>query len=86
MIDVHRREAPAAWHTRLAISDVTRIISAIEQGEPRASAELLPLVHDEVRRLAAASLAQEKPGQTHQATVLVHGAYSRLVDVEKVQH
>jgi RNA polymerase sigma factor (TIGR02999 family) len=61
------------------MSDVTRFLSAIDQGDPRASAELLPLVYDELRRLAAARLAQEKPGQTLQSTALVHEAYLRLV-------
>ena len=67
------------------MSDVTRILSAIEQGDPRAAEELLPLVYDELRRLAARRLAQEKPGQTLQATALVHEAYLRLVDVEQAQ-
>src|SRR5689334_23771650 len=67
------------------MSDVTRILSAIEQGDPRAAEQLLPLVYDELRKLAAAKLAQEKPGQTLQATALVHEAYLRLVDVEKAQ-
>jgi RNA polymerase sigma factor (TIGR02999 family) len=68
------------------MSDVTRILSAIEQGDPRAAAQLLPLVYDELRKLAAQRLAQEKPGQTLQATALVHEAYLRLVDVEQTQH
>jgi len=68
------------------MSDVTRILADIEQGDPRASEQLLPLVYDELRKLAAAKLAQEKPGQTLQATALVHDAYLRLVDVEKVHH
>src|SRR5947208_10671997 len=67
------------------MTDVTRILSAIEQGDPSAAAELLPLVYDELRKLAAARLAQEKPGQTLQATALVHEAYVRMVDVDKVQ-
>jgi RNA polymerase sigma factor (TIGR02999 family) len=67
------------------MSDVTRILSAVEQGDPTAAAQLLPLVYDELRQLAAQKLAQEKPGQTLQATALVHEAYLRLVDVEKVQ-
>ena len=67
------------------MSEVTRILSAIEQGDPQAAARLLPLVYDELRRLAAQKLAQEKPGQTLQATALVHEAYLRLVDVEKAQ-
>jgi RNA polymerase sigma factor (TIGR02999 family) len=65
--------------------DVTQILSAIEQGDPQAAEQLLPLVYDELRRLAAQKLAQEKPGQTLQATALVHEAYLRLVDTEKAQ-
>jgi RNA polymerase sigma factor (TIGR02999 family) len=61
------------------MSEVTRILSAIEQGDPHAAEQLLPLVYDELRQLAAARLAQEKPGQTLQATALVHEAYLRLV-------
>jgi RNA polymerase sigma factor (TIGR02999 family) len=68
------------------MSEVTRILSAIEQGDPRAAEELLPLVYDELRKLAAAKLAHEKPGQTLDATALVHEAYLRLVDVEQAQH
>ena len=68
------------------MSEVTRILSAIEQGEPRASEQLLPLVYNELRKLAAAKLAQEKPGQTLQATDLVHEAYLRLVDGDKAQN
>jgi RNA polymerase sigma factor (TIGR02999 family) len=67
------------------VSDVTRILSAIEQGDPHAADQLLPLVYDELRQLAAHKLAQEKPGQTLDATALVHEAYLRLVDVEQVQ-
>jgi RNA polymerase sigma factor (TIGR02999 family) len=67
------------------MNDVTRILSAIEQGDPRASEELLPLVYDELRKLAAQRLAREKPGQTLQATALVHDAYLRLVDVAEPQ-
>jgi hypothetical protein len=67
------------------MSEVTRILSAIEEGDPHAAERLLPLVYDELRKLAAQRLAQEKPGQTLQATALVHEAYLRLVDVEKVQ-
>ena len=66
--------------------DVTQILSAIEQGEAGAAEQLLPLVYDELRKLAAAKMAQEKPGQTLQATALVHEAYIRLVDVDKAQH
>src|SRR4051794_32006260 len=61
------------------MSEVTRILSAIEQGDPHAAEQLLPLVYDELRKLAAQKLAQEKPGQTLQATALVHEAYLRLV-------
>jgi RNA polymerase sigma factor (TIGR02999 family) len=67
------------------MSEVTRILSAIEQGDPSAAEQLLPLVYDELRQLAAQRLAQEQPGQTLQATALVHEAYLRLVDVEQVQ-
>lgn len=68
------------------MTDVTQILSQIEQGDPSAAEQLLPLVYDELRKLAAAKLANEKPGQTLQATALVHDAYLRLVDVEKAQH
>ena len=64
------------------MNDVTRILSAIEQGDSGAAQRLLPLVYDELRKLAARRLAQEKPGQTLQATALVHEAYLRLVDAE----
>ena len=67
------------------MTDVTRILSAIEQGDPRAAEQLLPLVYDELRKLAARKLAQEKPGQTLEATALVHEAYVRLVDVDRAQ-
>jgi RNA polymerase sigma factor (TIGR02999 family) len=67
------------------MTEVTRILSAIEQGEPQAAQQLLPLVYEELRKLAAQKLAQERPGQTLQATALVHEAYMRLVDVEKAQ-
>jgi RNA polymerase sigma factor (TIGR02999 family) len=67
------------------MNDVTRILSAIEQGDPRAAEQLLPLVYEELRKLATQKLAQEKPGQTLQATALVHEVYLRLVDVEKAQ-
>src|SRR5262249_56635737 len=68
------------------MTNVTRILSAIEQGDPHAAHELLPLVYDALRQLAAQKLAQEKPGQTLEATALVHEAYVRLVDVEQAQH
>ncbi len=67
------------------MTDVTRILSRIEQGDPAAAGQLLPVVYDELRKLAAAKLAHENPGQTLQATALVHEAYLRLVDVEKAQ-
>jgi RNA polymerase sigma factor (TIGR02999 family) len=68
------------------MSDVTQILSAIQQGDPQAAGQLLPLVYAELRRLAAQKLAQETPDQTLQPTALVHEAYLRLVDVERVQH
>jgi RNA polymerase sigma factor (TIGR02999 family) len=68
------------------MADVTRILDAAAAGDPTAAAELLPLVYDELRKLAAHKLAQEKPGQTLQATALVHEAYLRLVDRESVPH
>jgi hypothetical protein len=64
------------------MSDVTRILSQIEEGDPQAAEQLLPLVYHELRKLAAAKLTQEKPGQTLQATAIVHEAYLRLVDVK----
>lgn len=68
------------------MSDVTRILSQIESGDPTAAEKLLPLIYEELRKMAAAQLAHEKPGQSLQATMLVHDAYLRLVDVDKVQH
>jgi RNA polymerase sigma factor (TIGR02999 family) len=67
------------------MSEVIRLLSAIEQGEPHAAEQLLPLVYEALRDLAARKLAQETPGQTLQATALVHEAYLRLVDVEQAQ-
>src|SRR5919204_556833 len=67
------------------MSEVTYILSAIEHGDAHAAEQLLPLVYQELRRLAAQKLAQEKPGQTLEATALVHEAYLRLVDVEQAQ-
>jgi RNA polymerase sigma factor (TIGR02999 family) len=67
------------------MSDVTRILAAINQGDPQASAELLPIVYEELRRLAAQKMAHEKPGQTLQATALVHEVYLRLVGAPKTQ-
>jgi RNA polymerase sigma factor (TIGR02999 family) len=67
------------------MSEVTRILSAIDHGDAQAAGQLLPLVYDELRRLAAQKLAHEQPGQTLQPTALVHEAYLRLVDVEQAQ-
>jgi RNA polymerase sigma factor (TIGR02999 family) len=68
------------------MSDVTRILSQIEGGDSAAAEQLLPLIYDELRRLAALKLAHEKPGQTLEATALVHEAYVRLVDTARAQH
>lgn len=68
------------------MADVTQILNAIEQGDSYAAEQLLPMVYDELRKLATDKMAQEKPGQTLQATALVHDAYLRLVDVERAQH
>jgi RNA polymerase sigma factor (TIGR02999 family) len=68
------------------MNEITRILQAIDQGDPRAAEQLLPLVYDELRRVAAEKLAHEKPGQTLQATALVHEAYLRLVEAEKSRH
>jgi RNA polymerase sigma factor (TIGR02999 family) len=68
------------------MTDVTQILSQIEKGDPSAAEQLLPLVYEALRKLAAARLANEKPGQTLQATSLVHDAYIRLVDVDKAPH
>ena len=73
------------WLSSTVMSEVTHILSAIEQGDPHAAAQLLPLVYEELRKLAGQKLSQEKPGQTLQATALVHEAYMRLVDTEKAQ-
>jgi RNA polymerase sigma factor (TIGR02999 family) len=70
----------------IGMSDVTRILSQIEQGDPQAAEKLLPLVYNELRKLAAVKLAKEKPGQTLQATALVHEAYLRLVDTGRAEH
>lgn len=70
----------------MIMHDVTQVLSAIEQGDPHAAGQLLPLVYDELRRLAAARIARESPGQTLQATALVHEAYLRLVDVSRQPH
>jgi RNA polymerase sigma factor (TIGR02999 family) len=68
------------------MSEVTQILGQIEDGDGQAAAQLLPLVYDELRKLAAQRMAQETPGQTLQATALVHEAYLRLVDTERAQH
>jgi RNA polymerase sigma factor (TIGR02999 family) len=68
------------------MADVTQILSQIESGDPSAAEKLLPLVYDELRKVASAKLTYESPGQTLQATALVHEAYMRLVDVEQAQH
>ena len=68
------------------MSEVVRILDAVQRSGPQAADELLPLVYEELRKLAAQKMAQEKPGQTLQATALVHEAYIRLVDVDKAQH
>ena len=81
VIKTHRQ-----LRTLPAMSDVTQILSAIEQGDAQATEQLLPLVYEELRRLAAQKMAEEEPGQTLQATALVHEAYIRLVDVAKAQH
>lgn len=90
-----RRAAEGVESSRLRVGlrtqipdmvDVTQIISQIEHGDPSAAEHLLPLVYDELRKLAAAKMSWEKPGQTLQATALVHEAYLRLVDVQKVQN
>jgi RNA polymerase sigma factor (TIGR02999 family) len=70
----------------IAMSDVTRILGQIESGDQKAAEELLPLVYEELRKLAADRMARENPGQTLQATALVHEAYLRLVDVDEVRH
>jgi len=70
----------------MAMSDVTHILSQIEQGDPEAAEQLLPLVYEELRKLAAVKLAQEKAGQTLQATALVHEAYLRLIDGQQIQN
>src|SRR5262245_15916039 len=70
----------------MTMTSATHILNAIEQGDPHAAAQLMRLVYDELRKLAAQKLAQERPGQTLQATALVHEVYMRLVDVETAQH
>jgi RNA polymerase sigma factor (TIGR02999 family) len=70
----------------MAMSDITLVLSAIEAGDPHADAQLLPLVCEELRKLAAQKLAQQKPGQTLEATALVHEAYVRLVNASRVDY
>ena len=88
---IEQTQAPPRWHHSayggilVLMTDVTRILSQIESGDPSAAEQLLPLVYEELRKLAAAKLVHEKPGQTLQATALVHEAYLRLVDVEQAQ-
>src|SRR5215472_10307694 len=77
---------PPATATGAPMSDVTQILNAIEQGDPKAAGQLLPLVYDELRRLAAAQLAREKPGQTLEATALVHEAYLRLAGDQRFEN
>src|SRR6516165_8798079 len=72
-----------SWLCSFLMSQLTQILNSIEQGDPHAAEELLPLVYEELRKLAATKLAQEKPGQTLEATALVHEAYLRLVDADK---
>lgn len=69
-----------------AMTEVTRLLDQIQRGDPHAAEQILPLVYDELRKLAAQKLAQEKPGQTIQATALVHEAYLRLVESENAQN
>jgi RNA polymerase sigma factor (TIGR02999 family) len=87
---ISRSVAIVVWADGLgrpsAMTEVTRILSAIEHGDPQAADQLLPLVYDELRSLAARKLAQEKPGQTLQATALVHEAYLRMVGAGDNQH
>src|SRR5262249_44661440 len=75
----------ARWFFGARMNDVTRVLSAIEGGDPQAAEQLLPLVYDELRRLAAQKLSRESPGQTFPATALVHEAYLRLMDTENTQ-
>ena len=68
------------------MTEVTSVLFAVDDGDPSAAEQLLPLVYDELRKLAAEKLANERPGQTLEATALVHEAYLRLVDVKRAQH
>ena len=80
------RDGPAFKNAWCPMSEATRLLSAIEHGDPRAAEQLLPLVYDELRKLAAQKLAREKPGQTLEATGLVHEAYLRLVGADQAQY
>ena len=83
IVPIWRVHLPAAAAMLKPMSDVTRVLAAVERGDPQAAEQLLPLVYDELRKLAAQRLAAEKPGQTLQATALVHEAYVRLVEVDQ---
>jgi RNA polymerase sigma factor (TIGR02999 family) len=83
--DARERLKRFSYHGK-AMSEATRLINAIDEGDPHAARQLLPLVYDELRRLAAQRLSNELPGHTLQATALVHEAYLRLVDVEHMPH
>jgi RNA polymerase sigma factor (TIGR02999 family) len=85
-IEVAKIARIVSSHGETAMNDITQILSQIEAGDPTASEQLLPLVYDELRKLAAQKLVQERPGQTLQATALVHEAYVRLVDASKAPH
>jgi len=80
------RSTDVCGAAKTSMTGVTQILASIERGDPHAADQLLPLVYEELRKLAASKLALEKPGQTLQATALVHDAYIRLVDVDKAQH
>src|SRR4051794_26891727 len=80
-----RSRRPRPRCTMAGMSEVTRVLGRIERGDPRAAEQLLPLVYDALRQLAAQKLAREKPGQTLQATALVHEAYLRLVDADQAR-
>ena len=85
-LDPCAAEIAETWAAIISVmTDVTQILSQIEAGDPSAADQLLPIVYDELRKLAAAKLAQERPDQTLEATALVHEAYLRLVDVGNVQ-
>src|SRR5262249_60587570 len=85
--EVARGRGASGWpRIPTRMNEITRILSAIERGDGPAAEQLLPLVYDELRRLAAEKMAHEKPGHTLQATALVHEAYVRLVDADNAQH